>query len=525
MKLKHTLLALGAAAALGFGSAANAIVYFGPGEPHLSLPLMDIEPITTIEKGTQLSLRDSGHMLILPYYNAQGGTVTLLSITNNDQVNGKALNLLGTGYLLGAILLLAPGDTWSATLSTSADGRPVLTTGDQSCLLPSRMHEMAQSANGASMIYLFENRDYSNYSSGVFNDLGEAAFAAQSREGSLEIHNMADIPPGSDLFKSIVHPRNCGSAAQQNLVTEEFVDAAGAARAGLAAATGGLSGTWMILNQAQVATYSGAMTAIRAEDVMGRNAYANIRFSPQTLPSGCNHQWGSSTWGEQFSWNSIENLTAAPLDKESNTCSWWSEVPNLSTPLIDRFASPEEQVEHITKRYLQSASWLRRRVENTFVSDPAGAVPMSTDWIVSQPLMNYYVSVTSSGRLLLNSKISSNPYKEHVSVQSFPDGGKRVCLNAGALTVFDSEGGKTTLPVPGNALCGGGEGNGVSVLSFAPDSVINASVNRTVFNPGAVTAGWASLDLGVELPILGYALTHFRNNLTDKNYGATMPHR
>lgn len=84
MKLKHTLLALGAAAALGFGSAANAIVYFGPGEPHPSLPLMDIVPITTIDKGTQLALRDSGHMLILPYYNAQGGTVTMLSITNSD---------------------------------------------------------------------------------------------------------------------------------------------------------------------------------------------------------------------------------------------------------------------------------------------------------------------------------------------------------------------------------------------------------------------------------------------------------
>lgn len=434
--------------------------------------------------------------------------------------------------MLGAILLLAPGDTWSAALSSGANGLPVVTTGDASCFLPTGMYDTAHSADGASMIYWFDRS--ASYASGTIDDLGTAAVAAQNREGSLVIHNMADIPPGSDLFKSMEHangrPRGCGNAAQQNLLTEEFVDAAGAARAGLAPATGGLSGTWMILNQTQVATYSGAMTAIRAEDVLGRNAYANIRFSPQTILTGnnwCNSStvnsrrlWGGSMWGEQFTGSSIRNLTADPLgQQESSVCSHWSGLPDLSTPLIDRFASPEEQVEHIAKGYLQRASWLRRRVENTFVSDPAGAVPMSTDWIVSQPLQGYYVAVNLSGSLLFNDKIENNPYRGRVSVQTFPDGSQHVCLNAGALMVFNAEGGKTTLPVPGDALCGD------SVLSFAPDSVINASVNRTVFNPGGVTAGWASLDLGAELPVLGYAITHYRNNSTDKNYGATMPHR
>lgn len=486
MKLKHALLTLGAAAVLGAASAAHAIVYFGPGQAH---------PSSHIGKGTYLALRDSGHMLIMPYYNAQDGTATLLSITNSDQVNGKAISFQGVGGLLNGILLLAPGDTWSAMLSSGVDGHPVFAAADPSCMLIT-----AEPMHGS-----------------LLDKIG--------REHFFEIHGMADIPPGSDLFKSLERaangrPKGCGNAAQENLLTEEFVDAAGAARAGLAPATGGLSGNWIILNQTQVAAYSGAMTAIRAEDDLGRNAYANIRFSPQIL--GVALQWGSIMWGGQFIENSIENMTADVRTKHLKSATW-AAFPDLSTPLIDRFASPEEQVEHIANGYAQRAGWLRSHVENSFVSDAGGAVtgvPMSTDWIVSMPLMRYYVG-SSQGNLLFNTKVSDNPYKGRVNARVLPEGNIE-CMKGVTMTVFNNESEKTTMQVPDDTLCN----SGASVLSFAPDSVINASKSRTVLSPGRnFTAGWASLDLGVELPVLGYALTHYRNNLTDKNYGATMPHR
>ena len=71
MKPKPTLLALGAAAALGAASSAHALVYFGAD--------------ASVALGTKVSVQPNGtdHALIMPYFNAQGSTVTAFNITDS----------------------------------------------------------------------------------------------------------------------------------------------------------------------------------------------------------------------------------------------------------------------------------------------------------------------------------------------------------------------------------------------------------------------------------------------------------
>ena len=124
-------------------------------------------------------------------------------------------------------------------------------------------------------------------------------------EGYIEVLNMADIPPTqpkvagtmdpqipNTLYSNILHVGNpaapTGCAAADLALSGDPatgpvpVNQAGATAAGLASPTGGLSGSWFILNQNQVSTYSGNMTAIRAETAAdGENGYGAIIFSPQ----------------------------------------------------------------------------------------------------------------------------------------------------------------------------------------------------------------------------------------------------
>ncbi|MBK6650400.1 MAG: hypothetical protein IPG42_12345 [Betaproteobacteria bacterium] len=55
-----------------------------------------------------------GHVLVVPYFNAQGGNVSILSVVNTDIINGKAVKVRYRGAsnadnLLNLTVFLAPG--------------------------------------------------------------------------------------------------------------------------------------------------------------------------------------------------------------------------------------------------------------------------------------------------------------------------------------------------------------------------------------------------------------------------------
>ena len=144
-----------------------------------------------------------------------------------------------------------------ASVTKGADGFAFLSSDDSSCTLPVTVGRGAP----------FKGTQLPAY-------VSDAVKQAHTREGYMEVLNMADVLAGSDLYKNIKHvkgvPGDCTGTAVQNLLTETVLAGpADAAAAGLVAPSGQLTGWWAILNQEQLAVYSGIMTAVQAVDGAG----------------------------------------------------------------------------------------------------------------------------------------------------------------------------------------------------------------------------------------------------------------
>jgi len=167
-----------------------------------------------------------GHQLIIPYFNTQLGNATLFQLVNTDGVNGKAVKVRFRGAsnsddLFDFQVYLSPNDVWTANVSQdAATGLSILTTNDKSCTIPAVNAQtfvtarLPQAANGWS----------------------DAERAEQTREGYIEIFNMADVPPlsispatgapvapANPLFTAIKHVNGvppCSGVAIANLANE-----------------------------------------------------------------------------------------------------------------------------------------------------------------------------------------------------------------------------------------------------------------------------------------------------------------
>ncbi len=556
--MKQSILALGAAAALGFTGAAHAIAYFGPGA---TTP-------TGVPEATTLgnAVGGIGHMLYMPYYNAQEGSQSMLSITNTDSKNGKVVKVRfraadNSDDVLDFTLLLSPGDVWTASLARNAEGTPLLATSDTSCMLP-------QSGLGTGV-------PFSDSRLSGLSALTSDIKLKHMSEGYVEVLNMADIPPAAydrskddnnqALYYNIKHqngkPFNCSGQAQEVLISTDIVDAAGAEAAGLTAPTGQLMGSWIVMNQNQLSSYSGNMTAIRAVDkTTGANGYGNIIFAPQRgedageIPLG---EIANAPWGSNYTTCSanvgIGCITADPLlgTASPRITPLWYDLPDMSTPLMPGFKTPQDQVTAMDISHNQ--------IINEYVADESGDVPMTTDWIVSQPTRRYYAAVeysgalTGGGRIVYNTTMGANGTGGVANSQCFgsgcttatnnpyatlaipstgaTDGYPAACLMSGVTTgSSDREEGALTGSSlatfsPGrvvrNPLCGE-----VFVMPFsttAPSSV-NAQASVTRYDPQGKTAGWAHLTFENPIPTVGFAAVSMKNN-QGATFGATWAHR
>ena len=128
-QVKRHVLALAMVASL-FSAGAQAQL-FGPGTGTTATQLRWVSD-------------EPGHQLLTPYYSTQGDNNTLLSYVNTDLVNGKLLKVRFRGAangdaLLDFMVLLAPGDVWTGSLSQGPDGLARISSPDKSCTLPSRL--------------------------------------------------------------------------------------------------------------------------------------------------------------------------------------------------------------------------------------------------------------------------------------------------------------------------------------------------------------------------------------------------
>lgn len=509
--MKKNVLALSIAAmigGLGFAGAASAA-------------------LTVSESG-------AGHMLIVPYYTAQNGNMTVLHVVNTDTTNGKAMKVRFRGAansddVLDFQVFMSPGDVWTAAVSAGADGTAQLVTADGSCTLPKIAKNVA--------VPFVKDR--------LPTSLTGDALAAQTREGYVEIFNMADIDsaatygtpaPGTNnsaLYTAIKHVNGtapCTDATLNKTLTD------GASTVGLLAPSTGLTGSWYIINVPQTTTYSGAMTAIVASGTT-----QNV-FSPQST--------GAATLA-----------SADPLFRSGILTAQKYDVPDLSTPYEVTPPAPapattaEQQAGALTKALAATT------VINQYAND--ASISAKTDWVFSMPTRRYSVAAnyaapvsqiygttgtatgftagtvgatTSTAYRVINTDVTNgaNPganffTKDNTSVNA----AGLICVTASGQTFYDREetfatSGAVFSPgqVSKTSLCGE-----ASVLSFADagTSVLGATVARSNVSSGTYTNGWGEIKFAAPgVPVVGSAFIKLTNPSVaagmSGTYGITWQH-
>lgn len=588
--MKRTILALGAAAALGIAGTSHAVVYFGKGD--ISHAVVDeylaahpnrqaghgVPPFSVAEKGLKAAEPANaltnyaggvGHMLFSPYFSAQGNNQTIFTIVNTDEDNGKAVKVrfrsaANSDDLLDFTLLLSPGDVWSASVTQNSSGMlTVNPTEDTTCTLP------AKDPNG-----------WTTLAERLPGGLAKDVKAVQTLEGYIEVLNMADIPKDSDpygLYQSIEHqetsdgtrvPGNCSSPAVRKLL--DTVMPANSDKLlsdyGLSAPTGGLFGSWWILNQDKLAGFSGAMTAIRAEYVApvapdetpipGVNAPGNVVFAPQV---GAKFEPIKIKLAAGEAVANIQDLTADPLltgeitawkDDAKKDCekvdgegevddackpvyskpalkALWYDLPDMSTPILE---APDESGSLFAQTPTQQIESLQLRhssIMNEYTAAPDYDVPMTTDWVVSQPTRRYYAAVDyNTNNVWLNGNAyqmeNGNPY-DGLIVKKQDTGMPVACISGIGLTTFDREEGGTVTMAElsgGSSQVSCGE---VFVMSFG-GTMLNAKATQSFVTPKG-QAGWGYIGSDAKLPLLGFAATAALNEVTNVHYDTTYPHR
>ena len=458
----------------------------------------------------QLAVNESGtgHMLLVPYYTAQDGNMSVFHVVNTDTTNGKALKVRFRGAsnsddVLDFQVFMSPGDVWTAAVVKGANDVASLVTADGTCTLPA----------------IAKNTPVSFVQDRLPADMPAADKANNTREGYVEIFNMADIdsskqavyggvgntiPVNAPLYTAIKHVNGvapCSDSVLQGTL------ATGAGTPGLLPPTDGLMGSWYIINVPQTTTFSGAANAILATGTT-RNVFSPQSTGAATLPS------------------------ADPLFKSAILTAQNYDVPDLSTPYLA--ATMLNQAGADAQAAALTAALAQTSVINQFSTD--ASITAKTDWVFSMPTRRYnvaadYKAVDAAGKptalyRVYNAAVGSYFTAGNTTVNA----AGQICLSSINQTFFDREETFATSGAvfsPGNVtrlpLCGE-----VSVLSFASGSVLGASVAASTSGATYVN-GWGRVNFAAPgVPVLGASFQKVSNPNAQAgisgNYGITWPH-
>jgi len=585
--MKKNVMALSIAAmigGLGFAGAASADVIVGTGATPLTVGDMAAGKIAApTANALEVTRAGVGHALIVPYFTAQNGNMTVLHVTNTDQNKGKVAKVRfrsasNSDDLLDFQVFLSPGDVWTAAITADSNGLAQIVTADNTCTVPALASGVPQKFN--------------NTAARLPGYLTEAQRTALTREGYVEIFNVADIsdlkafdtngalnaagPNRSALYTATKHVNGvapcsvAGSAARtllNNAAIADYTTQAQAAAAGLDSGSGGLMGDWYIINVPQTTTFSGAATAIVANTGAGTApAVGNFRHFAQL---------GNNL--VTLSADAANGVTADPLFRTANVFDAVGakvttaaltmlnyDAPDLSTPFFSAATSANTLAQSTNLMTALSV----KSVTNQYALD--AGISAKTDWVFSMPARRYnvaanYAAVTgtsgATGATTANAKyrlftdLNANGTQAGewfypavsgdyaTGAGTFKAGGNttvdasgNICVFADGQKFFDREETSASAgPVfsPGTAstvsFCGE-----VSVLAFQDtgNSVLAASVARNTVTSGFYTNGWGVIDTanaGQGLPLLGESFIKLSNPQAGAGvsgtYGINWAHR
>ena len=584
--MKKNVLALSIAAmigGLGFAGAASADVIVGTGvaagagsvNVQQGLLIDAVTPANSTMSGqalgANLALSEGGvgNMLLVPYYSAQNGNMTVLHVVNTDTLNGKAVKVRFRGAansddVMDFQVFMSPGDVWTAAVTAGADGVAQIQSADNTCTVPALGNNTPQA--------FATNRLDPNKS--------DAEKANGTREGYVEIFNMADIPSdklytvgttantNSALFTAIKHVNAvapcsvAGSPAEATLfgvALTNYTAEADAANAGFNTPTGGLMGDWYIINVPETTTFSGASTAVVAD---GRGNFVHF---PQ-IDTGV-----AAAAIDAFTADPLLRTDALKTDGTAfgatpALAAGYYDLPDMSTPyLAADIGNPKAQAVKLTSALAVTS------VTNQYANDES--ITAKTDWVFSMPTRRYSVAANYaaiSGTTPANDSNTSYRLFSDLIVGVTPDaaatlqdewffaantpvstdGKGNICVKADAQKFWDREettpGASTPGPVfsprtPGVAAVVSLWGE-ASVLAFKDlgNSVLASSVARSTITSGTYTNGWGVVttanDIGAPgagvvegLPLMGASFIKLSNPQVapglSGTYGITWPHR
>jgi hypothetical protein len=389
-----------------------------------------------------------GQVLIYPYYTVNKGQDTLISVVNTDPTNGKAVKVrFLEGYnsreVLDFNLFLSPNDVWTANISEVTSGDATsggqINTSDNSCIdtLPS-------------LPYPFATSGFDGGAPGQAADSGPQT-VDRTREGYIEMIQMGDIVPGTDLFAATKHVPDgtpnggvppCGTPIGDTAATS----------ADLGAPTGGLFGSGAIVNVGQ-----GTFFAYNTDAIDG------FRDTPLFTDAG----------SLSPTLNDASNVIALPATARAFV------FTNGGTLLTADYDLGVDAV---------SAVLMSDAIFNEYFN-PAGD-GAATDWVITFPTKRFYVDK------ILYPGNPTNPFQE-----PFDDGHSDIQAN---ISIYDREEGTPIIagcPSPPTPNCFPTNPilpYEVNVLSFTDASSTDAS---TVFGSalfkqvaGYGNEGWARLD-------------------------------
>ena len=410
--MKKNLLSLSIAAligGLGVAGVANAgVAQVGTG---VAAPAATAAGLANLTNATALGISPAGigHILMVPYFTAQNGNATLLSVVNTDTVNGKAVKVRFRGAansddLLDFQVFLSPGDVWTANVAKGADGRSVLTTADNSCTQP---------AIPAAGVAFGTGRLPATFTA--------EQKAAQTLEGYVEIFNMADVPPTyidgvsrvygtviaggtgasttNALFTATKHVAGTAPCTGATLSALQAVNAvtneASAVAFGLNTPTTGLTGGWAVVNVAGASVaWSGNSSALQATiGAGGAAASGRIVFSAQRADAEV-----------AANVNALTNdplLRVPALPATPKIVAALQDLPDLSTPYLTAAANPAPAA--FSQAELVSGAIATRRVINEYLTD--STISAATDWVFSSPTRRYAVAMDYSNKDALGNTV------------------------------------------------------------------------------------------------------------------------
>lgn len=553
--MKKSTLALSVAAALGgLGFVSNA----------LAIGQISGSTTTSVLVANPDGI---GHQLVFPYFTAQSDNATLITLTNTDLTNGKVVKVRFRGAansddLYDFTLLLSPGDVWTASVSKDVTTNLAkLVSTDTSCVLP------ATAKNG-----LFSTNR---------TDPQAADKPNQTREGYIEVLTMADIPPFTNataavdtLYDAVKHVAGVAPCTAGILTAKLGVDYATYAAATtaniaagsgeMAAPTGGLTGDWIVLNQLNTATWSGAATALEVRSPAGARVAGNLVFWPQMNGVPLNPSINETVGAAQVTAAAITNSTADALLTNGVIAIQNYDLPDLSTPYANTVIGSLTDANASLRADTTTATLAIKSLKHQFVTNTAiGAV---TDVVMSQPTRRYSVGVNYTAATAVDNNITTTGTAAAAVYRGLAGNlngtnstfyvigntgmySRQVCLDTvtapgmavGQIGLFDQEETNPAAPVGSFVISPGvvgaatvlllcGEASVVSINQAGttlPSAALSGTVARSdVTFTGGYVNGWASWDLSngvLGYPVLGGTFMRMRNGLV--NYGTAYSHK